>query len=177
MSCNHNELLYGQLVIFLFFSIYWLNIAFFFRLLNERSNEIWHIITKKEEMRWGKAKKEEEALLRQLGFPENKIKDLYDYDRENFNRDRIYGEKEDVTKEGFFNRYPVYDHIIIISVEDLLDHIEDTTLLFKLENADKVLLKILLLRFLGYEINEIAHDLNMSANAIRKRINRFRKKL
>lgn len=124
-----------------------------------------------------KKKEKEEALLRRLGFPEDKIKKLYDYDREIFNCYRRYGENEDVTQEGFFNKHPVYDQIIIITVEDLLDHIEDQKLLFKLKKADKILLQILLLRFLDYEIAEIAEELHMTSNAIRKRINKFRKKL
>lgn len=76
-----------------------------------------------------------------------------------------------------FNKHPVYDRIIIITVEDLLDQVEDKNLLFKLKKADKVLLQILLLRFLDYEIDEIAEELHMTSNAIRKRINKFRKKL
>lgn len=132
---------------------------------------------KKEELRWKKEKKKEEILLRKLGFPEDKIQKLYDYDREIFNRDRHYGENENVTQEDFFNRHPVYDRIIIITIEDLLDQIEDKNLLFKLRKADKILLHILLLRFLDYEIDEIANELHMSSNAIRKRINKFRKKI
>lgn len=132
---------------------------------------------KKEELIWRKKKEKEEALLRKLGFPEDKIRMLYDYDRDVFNCDRHYGENEDVTQEGFFNKHPVYDHIIIITVEDLLDQVEDKNLLFKLKKADKVLLQILLLRFLDYEIDEIAEELHMTSNAIRKRINKFRKKL
>lgn len=132
---------------------------------------------KKEELIWRKKKEKEEALLRKLGFPEDKIRMLYDYDRDAFNCDRHYGENEDVTQEGFFNKHLVYDRIIIITIEDLLDQVEDKNLLFKLKKADKILLQILLLRFLDYEIDEIAEELHMTSNAIRKRINKFRKKL
>ena len=132
---------------------------------------------KKEELIWRKKKEKEEALLRKLGFPEDKIRMLYDYDRDAFNCDRHYGENEDVTQEGSFNKHPVYDRIIIITIEDLLDQVEDKNLLFKLKKADKILLQILLLRFLDYEIDEIAEELHMTSNAIRKRINKFRKKL
>ena len=34
---------------------------------------------------------------------------------------------------------------------------------------------ILLLRFLEYDINEISLELNMTPNAVRKRINKFKK--
>lgn len=132
---------------------------------------------KTAELIWKNKKVKEEALLRKLGYSEDKIKMLYDYDKETFNCDRRYGENEDVTKEGFFNRQPAYDKVIIATIEDLLDQIEDLNLLSKLKKADKVLLQILLLRFFDYEINEIAEELNMTSNAVRKRINKFRKKL
>lgn len=113
-------------------------------------------------------------MLRKLGFAEDKIKKLYDCDRDVFNCDRHYGENEDVNQEGFFNKHPIYDRIIIITVEDLLDQIEDKNLLIKLKKEDKVLLQTLLLRFLDYEI---AEELHITSNIIRKSINKFRKKL
>lgn len=85
--------------------------------------------------------------------------------------------KNKLLKTSFFIRQPVYDQLIIVTVEDLLDQIESSTLLFKLKTSDPVLLQILLLRFLDYDIKEIAHDLHMTPNAVRKRINKFRKKL
>lgn len=131
----------------------------------------------KEELKWKKQKRKEEKILRKHGFSENKIQELYDYDRRDFNRYRRYREKEQVTQDKFFIRQPVYDQLIIVTVEDLLDQIESSTLLFKLKTSDPVLLQILLLRFLDYDIKEIAHDLHMTPNAVRKRINKFRKKL
>lgn len=55
------------------------------------------------------------------------------------------------------------------------NQIENDSLLYKLKKSNSILLKILLLRFLEYDINEIALELNMTPNAVRKRINKFKK--
>ena len=128
----------------------------------------------KEELKW-KSKKRKELILRNLGTPESIIKELYEYDRIDFNRDRKYKENEITTQENFFVCKPTYDQIFIISVEDLLNQIENDSLLYKLKKSNSILLKILLLRFLEYDINEIALELNMTPNAVRKRINKFKK--
>ena len=120
-------------------------------------------------------KRKEELILRNLRTPESIIKELYEYDRIDFNRDRKYKENEITTQENFFVCKPTYDQIFIISVEDLLNQIENDSLLYKLKKSNSILLKILLLRFLEYDINEIGLQLNMTPNAVRKRINKFKK--
>lgn len=110
----------------------------------------------KEELKWKSKKRKEELILRNLGTPESIIKELYEYDRIDFNRDRKYKENEITTQENFFVCKPTYDQIFIISVEDLLNQIENDSLLYKLKKSNSILLKILLLRFLEYDINEIA---------------------
>lgn len=80
-------------------------------------------------------------------------------------------------KRTFFVCKPIYDQIFIISVEDLLNQIENDSLLYKLKKSNSILLKILLLRFLEYDINEISLELNMTPNAVRKRINKFKKNI
>ena len=110
----------------------------------------------KEELKCKSKKRKEELILRNLGSPESIIKELYEYDRIDFNRDRKYKENEITTQENFFVCKPTYDQIFIISVEDLLNQIENDSLL-------------------EYDINEIALELNMTPNAVRKRINKFKK--
>ena len=129
----------------------------------------------KEELKWKSKKRKEELILRNLRTPESIIKELYEYDRIDFNRDRKYKENEITTQENYFVCKPTYDQIFIISVEDLLNQIENDSLLYKLKKSNSILLKILLLRFLEYDINEIALELNMTPNAVRKRINKFKK--
>ena len=97
----------------------------------------------KEELKWKSKKRKEELILRNLGTPESIIKELYEYDRIDFNRDRKYKENEITTQENFFVCKPTYDQIFIISVEDLLNQIENDSLLYKLKKSNSILLKIL----------------------------------
>ena len=55
----------------------------------------------KEELKWKSKKRKEELILRNLRTPESIIKELYEYDRIDFNRDRKY--KENCTR--VFERY------------------------------------------------------------------------
>lgn len=132
---------------------------------------------RRAEILWNRKKRREEKLLKKYGFSQEKIQELYNYDRKLFNLERRYQEKEQVTKEEFFNSYPVYDSYHIESHIDLLQYIENKQLYLLLKQSNEVLLKILYLRYLGYTINEIAEDMNLTPNAVRKRINKFKKKL
>lgn len=132
---------------------------------------------RRAEILWNRKKRREEKLLKKYGFSQEKIQELYNYDRKLFNLERRYQEKEQVTKEEFFNSYPVYDSYHIESHIDLLQHIENKQLYILLKQSNEILLQILYLRFLGYTINEIAEDMNLTPNAVRKRINKFKKKL
>lgn len=96
----------------------------------------------KEELKWKSKKRKEELILRNLRTPESIIKELYEYDRIDFNRDRKYKENEITTQENFFVCKPTYDQIFIISVEDLLNQIENDSLLYKLKKSNSILLKI-----------------------------------
>lgn len=131
----------------------------------------------KEEKKWRTQKRKEEEILRKYGISEKKIKELYDYDRKDFNRNRRFKEKEQITQDIFFIRQPVYDHLIVFKVEDLLDQIENKALFLKLKSSDPILKQIIFLRFMNYDIKEIARDLHMTPNAVRKRIYKFRKNL
>ena len=110
----------------------------------------------KEELKWKSKKRKEELILRNLRTPESIIKELYEYDRIDFNRDRKYKENEITTQENFFVCKPTYDQIFIISVEDLLNQIENDSLLYRLKKSNSL-------------------ELNMTPNAVRKRINKFKK--
>lgn len=63
-----------------------------------------------------------------------------------------------------------YDVIEILSVESLLDSLEDKHLIFVLNSSDRITLDIAFLLFMGYKVNEISKVLHLSKNAVRKRI-------
>ncbi len=87
----------------------------------------------KEELKWRKKKEIEEAILRKHGISDEKINELYEYDRKDFNRERRYKEKEYIMQDNYFIQQPIYDKMIIVSVEDLLNLIDDNTLFLKLK--------------------------------------------
>ena len=60
---------------------------------------------------------------------------------------------------------------------DLLDIVESESLFMMLKNSDKQLQQIILMRFYGYEVEEISKLLNIKPDTIYKKIQRFKEKL
>ena len=98
----------------------------------------------KERAKWIKWKKEEEKLLRSLNVDEDIISQLYKYDWNSFKAERRFRAKQNVTADKLFNSVPHKDKKEIITVEDLLDEIENEALLHYLSQTDKTTLNILL---------------------------------
>ena len=65
----------------------------------------------------------------------------------------------------------------INTVMDLLDIIESEALFTMLKKTDKQLQQIFLLRYYGYEVEEISDLLNIKPDTIYKKIQRFKEKL
>jgi DNA-directed RNA polymerase specialized sigma24 family protein len=131
----------------------------------------------KELAKWTKWKEQEEQLLRSLNVEEKIIKQLHEYDWEAFKADRRIRRKQNVTLDRLFYSIPYYDKKDILTVEDLLDEIENEALLHYLSQTDQVTLNIILLKMLGYSTKEISEILKISPSKIYKRIQRLRKKL
>ena len=60
---------------------------------------------------------------------------------------------------------------------DLLDIVESESLFMMLKNSDKQLQQIILMRFYGYEVEEISKLLNIKPDTIYKKIQRFKEKM
>ena len=131
----------------------------------------------KEHAKWVKNKEKEEKKLRKHGFNEERIAQLREYDEKAFRSERNYKSRENVTKDAFFQNIPSYDIVEINSIEELLDNLEDEHLIFVLNSSDSKTLKIALLLFLDYGIEEIAEMLHLSTNAVYKRIYVLRKRI
>ncbi len=130
-----------------------------------------------EMQKYLKQKKEEERVLRLLGFPEWKIKVLREMDDYDFKKNRSFYRNENPTDSFFFVRIPVYNTIKEYTWDDVLDGIDNRTIRYHLNNADPTLRKIIVMLQNNYTIHEIAEDLHMSYNAVYKRIQNFRKKI
>ena len=62
-------------------------------------------------------------------------------------------------------------------IQDLLDSIDDESLLHILLASDRKTLRILLLKIAGFSVPEIAEELKVSEYAIYNRIKRLKKKI
>ncbi len=123
-------------------------------------------------------KDKEDQQLRELNYPEDKIATLRKYDHDLFvNKARRQQRKEQITSEAFFIAIPAYDKKEINTVMDLLDIIESEALFTMLKKTDKQLQQIFLLRYYGYEVEEISVLLNIKPDTIYKKIQRFKEKL
>ncbi len=127
--------------------------------------------------KWKKKKDKEDEKLRQCGFSEEKIALLRAYDEQAFRLERKYKSHENVTKEALFAMTATYDVIEILSVESLLDSLEDKHLIFVLNSSDRVTLDIAFLLFMGYKVEDIFKILHLSKNAVHKRIYVLRRKI
>lgn len=131
----------------------------------------------KELAKWTKWKEQEEQLLRSLNVDEKIITQLHEYDWEAFKSDRRIRRKQNVTIDSLFYNIPFYDKKEILTVEDLLDEIENEALLHYLSQTDQLTLTIVLMRILGYTTKEISEILEITPSVIYKRIQRLRKNL
>ncbi|MCM1330755.1 MAG: helix-turn-helix domain-containing protein [Ruminococcus sp.] len=126
---------------------------------------------------WRRKKETEEQKFRDIGVDENIIAELHDFDRIAFNSDdRYYKRLCDV---GDF-----YEEIItdesqqeIVSVEQLLDEVENPAMYKILKKANEKTLQIILMRVRGYTVADISKILHISKTAVYDRIKTVREKL
>lgn len=129
------------------------DLLFDFKVKWEVENELqlWKKLTK-----WKKRKEQEEQLLRTLNVDETIISQLHQYDWETFKAERRIRRKQNVTLDSLFYNVPYYDQKEIVTVDDLLDEIENEALFHYLSQTDQTTLTIILLKILGYSAKEIS---------------------
>lgn len=125
----------------------------------------------KEWLRWKNA---EEQQLRELGVDEEIIQQLHTYDWEVFKSDRRYYEKLSDT-----SLYSVTEEKTrsLHTVQELLDEIENEHLFTALQAQDEMTLEIVLYKLDGYTNDDISKKCGISANAVKLRMWKFKKKL
>ncbi len=127
----------------------------------------------KEWLKWKAA--EEEEKLRKLGVDEDTIQRLHYYDWESFKAERNC-QRWNVQSEEYISQQITEDQPEITTTEQLLDEIESPELYTLLSKADKLTLRIILMKIEGFSNREIAVSLGMEECAVNMRIYRLRKK-
>ena len=116
-------------------------------------------------------------MLRACGMDESTIEQLRLWDRAMFNSDRRFYEKLQDTGT-YLDSIAEHETLTeVYTVEDLLNDIDNAELLKTLLTVDKLTLQISVLKMNGYSTNEIAVLVNLSTDAIYKRIAVLKKKL
>ena len=131
----------------------------------------------KEERKWRLWKEAEEKKLRSLGASEDTIEKLRIYDWAVFNSDRkFYRRLQDAGTylEEFAEDTAQPE---VKTVEDFLDNIENQRLYQVLIKVDKLTLQIVVMQLQGYSTHEIAASLNLTEQAVYKRMRRLKEKV
>ncbi|MBS6686228.1 sigma-70 family RNA polymerase sigma factor [Thomasclavelia spiroformis] len=132
---------------------------------------------KNEYKKWYAWKEKEEETLRALNVSQALINQLRDYDYEQFKADRRYKTRHLLFDDNFFINRAIYDKKQYLSLNDLLDDIENEALYEYLKNSDEKILKIITLKIQGYSIREISKITGLTTNQIYKRIKKLKKVL
>lgn len=125
---------------------------------------------KGEYKKWLRWKTKEEKVLRDLNVSESIIKELHDFDWQQFNSDRRFKRHQDITNDIYFLIAPYFDKKEINSIEDILDVIEYEAFYEYLKEQKPDVLNIILLRIQGYSVKEISSILNIPTSTIYHKI-------
>lgn len=130
----------------------------------------------KEERKWLNWKESEEKQMREFGVSEDVIEKIRKSDWTTFKAERCYYEKvistdyiEYFSQQEYKKEYK--------TLEDFLNDIENQELYFILLSIDKISLNIIFYKIQGYSVHEIARILDLTENAIYKRIQHLKEKI
>ena len=129
------------------------------------------------EKEWLAWKTKEEAKLRELGVDEETIQRLHTYDWEAFKKERNYHYWQ-IPDDPFIQQQAALEFEVDVDrVDQLIDCIENPKLFRVLSAIDSLTLQILFYKIQGYTSTEIAKEVNLTKDAIDKRISRLKKKI
>lgn len=131
----------------------------------------------REERKWRLWKEAEEKQMRQLGVDEKTIEKLREHDWAIFNADRRFYQRLQETGTYLEEVAEAEQQSEITTVEDFLDSIENEQLYNLLITVDRLTLKIVLWKIVGFSSAEISEKCGLSINAINFRMWHLRKKL
>ena len=130
---------------------------------------------RKEYAKWKRWKDQEERILKQMKMPKNKINELREFDWAQFNDERRFTRKQNITNDQYFALIPVNDKKEFKNINDILDSIEDEALYEYLKDEEPVVLTIILLKIQGFSIKEISKLINMPISTIYRKIEKIKK--
>lgn len=130
---------------------------------------------RKEYAKWKRWKDQEERILKQMKMPKNKINELREFNWAQFNDERRFTRKQNITNDQYFALIPVNDKKEFKNINDILDSIEDEALYKYLKDEEPVLLTIILLKIQGFSIKEISKLINMPISTIYRKIEKIKK--
>lgn len=130
---------------------------------------------RKEYAKWKRWKDQEERILKQMNMPKNKINELREFDWAQFNDERRFTRKQNITNEQYFTLIPVNDKKEFKNINDILDSIEDEALYEYLKDEEPVLLTVILLKIQGFSIKEISKLINMPISTIYRKTEKIKK--
>jgi RNA polymerase sigma-70 factor (ECF subfamily) len=130
-----------------------------------------------EEKKWRAWKAAEEEHLRELGVGEEVIKQLRNYDWDDFKAERRFFEHCPDTGTYLDHRATEEPALTIRTVGDLLDDIDNEELHRLLLTVDKLTLRLILMKLDGYTSTEMAAKTGLSLNAVKLRFSHLKKKI
>ena len=122
-------------------------------------------------------KNKEENLLRKLGMNEDKIDELYNYDKEPFNSERSFLRRMIIDSDFIEYQSTSKIELPIDNMDDLLNQIDREELYQAMRKINEQTLKIIYLKIVGYSVKEIAQMMGISDYTVRYRLRKVRKKL
>lgn len=128
---------------------------------------------RKEYAKWKRWKEQEERILKQMNMPKNKINELREFDWAQFNDERRFTRKQNITNDQYFALIPVNDKEFK-NINDILDSIEDEALYEYLKDEEPVLLTVILLKIQGFSIKEISKVINIPISTIYRKIEKLK---
>lgn len=130
---------------------------------------------RKEYAKWKRWKEQEERILKQMNMPKNKINELREFDWAQFNDERCFTRKQNITNDQYFALIPVNDKKEFKNINDILDSIEDEALYEYLKDEEPVLLTVILLKIQGFSIKEMSKLINMPISTIYRKIEKIKR--
>lgn len=105
------------------------------------------------------------------------IQRLRELDWQDFNTERRYWEHFSPNQEELYTKELEEQSPVALTIQQLLDSVENEQLLQILLESDKKILQILLLKMWGFSIREIAEQTGLPEKTIYTRMDRLKKKI